>query len=531
MAESKSTSNTIDVYSVCFKNCRSIYPCKLVRPLGRYKVDNRKYLGQVLEDITANGFRITQFIGDNPKRSNAKECKCFSSWYPCEYCYAKGTKLQVSDNSNAKKKLVDQINLIAEKIEDCKKKENTPENSNQIENLESLKEDIQKSINAFNRKTNILWPASTMNCQPRSRNSILNIIEKLENNEELSIDEAKGITGRSLLLNLPDFNFVYDSPAEYLHSGCLGLVKRLVELTFNVGEKRSRVTTRKLSSPAAFNKLMANTKVPREFPRRARNLDFAVFKGQEFRNISIFFFPLVIDCIEINFKERHLWLYLAYMMRSAVIPSQEFEQIDIPLVNELCKKFYEMFEELFGMQNCTYNTHTFCSHLMEIRTHGPLTETSAFKFESFYGEMRRSFVAGTVSPMKQILKKILLKRTLRNHSCTSNIYVSNYDTSLESNNLVYTYSRKNYEIFQISEIDNDIITCKYPAQFNETPTLNWSSVGVFKKGGVSSIKRRINSDEICGKVLNVGKYLITCPINILNKTYIIYASVFHSLNT
>ena len=73
-----------------------------------------------------------------------------------------------------------------------------------------------------------------MYSQHRSRNSILEIVEKIENNERLSIDESKGIVGRSLLLDIPDFNFTYDVPAEYLHSGCLGVIKKLVELTFNV---------------------------------------------------------------------------------------------------------------------------------------------------------------------------------------------------------------------------------------------------------------------------------------------------------
>lgn len=79
-----------------------------------------------------------------------------------------------------------------------------------------------------------------MYSQHRSRNSILEIVEKIENNERLSIDESKGIVGRSLLLDIPDFNFTYDVPAEYLHSGCLGVIKKLVELTFNVVSKKKK---------------------------------------------------------------------------------------------------------------------------------------------------------------------------------------------------------------------------------------------------------------------------------------------------
>lgn len=259
-------------------------------PLGKHKINHRQYLNEVLNDITSNNYRITQYIGDNPKRSFAKDCKCFSSWYPCEYCFAKGKKIELIDNSRAKNRLMQQVTLIGEKISDCEKEPASPERNNKISSLSMLKNELTKSINSLNRKTNILWPSSTMNCQPRTRNCILEIVEKIENNEQpLSIDEAKGIIRRSLLLDIPNFNFVYDVPAEYLHCACLGSVKRMVELTFNVGEKRSRVTKRKLSTTQSFDTQMLKTKVFKECSRRARKLDFAVFKGEEFRNIAIFF--------------------------------------------------------------------------------------------------------------------------------------------------------------------------------------------------------------------------------------------------
>ena len=75
-----------------------------------------------------------------------------------------------------------------------------------------------------------------------------------------------------------------------MHLGCLGVVKRLIELTFNIGESRKRVTKRKLSDANLFNSLMSSVQVAREFSRRCRQLNFGVFKAQEFRNIILFFF-------------------------------------------------------------------------------------------------------------------------------------------------------------------------------------------------------------------------------------------------
>ena len=208
-------------------------------------------------------------------------------------------------------------------------------------------------------------------------------------------------------------------------------------------------------------------------------------------------------------------------MRSCVIPTEEFRAIDLSEIRDSCEIFYKLFEELFGIENCSYNVHVVCSHILEIRTHGPLTETSAFKFESFYGEMRRSFVPGTISPLKQILKNVLLKRALSKHVFANNIFISNYDTPLESNKLIYCYEKKKYLIYEISDINDNELIChkvgQYPVTFDEIPSRQWSNIGVFRKGGTSSEKTLLKTSQIRGKVLLVGNYLLTCPINVLNE--------------
>ena len=262
---------------------------KLIRPLSNYKVDSNKYLNEVLHDITENGFRITQYIGDKPKRSDAKGCKSNSSWFPCEYCFGKGEKVELMDNCRAAAKIKLQITEIETDISNYESGLFNEENALKLENLVKIKQELEKSLNALKRKSHIVWPFSTMNSENRTRQKILSILERIENNEQLSIDEAKGVISRSPLLDLPEFNFIYDAPAEYLHLTCLGIVKRMVELTFDVGLNRTRKTKRKLSSSAQFNKLKLKTKVVKECSRRARNLDFSVFKAQEFRNLCIFF--------------------------------------------------------------------------------------------------------------------------------------------------------------------------------------------------------------------------------------------------
>ena len=124
-----------------------------------------------------------------------------------------------------------------------------------------------------------------------------------------------------------------------------------------------------------------------------------------------------------------------------------------------------------------------------MRHNGPLTYTSAFRFENFYGEIRNSFVPGTNSTLKQIMQKFMLKRTLI-HSCSPPIFISPKDTALECNSLVYTFENEAYKIYKVTDTRKNMLKCqtigKLPATFKEIPALNWSSIGVFRNGGLSN---------------------------------------------
>ena len=471
VAECKSTSVSLDVYSTKMKNCKLVYPHKIVRPLGKYRgLDNQQQLKQFVDNVKSTNKCICNFIGDNPKRSTANNALGHSSWHPCEYCFVRGVAFSTTTAQNR-------------------------------------------------RRIKITWPHSTANGEPRTREKIQEIVDNIEN---LTPRERKGVVGPSVLFDIPNYNVEPDTPAEYLHSCCLGLCKKCVELTFSVGENRPRITTRKLSNPVDFNKLMLMIKSPYEFSRRVRELDFAVLKGAEFRNIALFFFPLVIECIEEEHEERKLWLCLAFMMRSCVVPSEEFRYVSLDEVERSCTHFYKLYEKLFGAFNCTYNTHVVGSHLPEIRAHGPLTETSAFPFESFYGEMKNCFVPGTVSPLKQIFKKLLLKRALSNHCCEIPIHYSDHETCLTNDTLIYVWQYNCHNMYKIVEIsENGDLICnkirKSEYEFDDF-ALPWKTVGLFELNEIDETSHVvIERKNVSGKVVLVNNLLITCPNNVLRE--------------
>ena len=351
---------------------------------------------------------ITDFIADNPKRAFARNSVAHAGKYACEYCFGKGEI-------------------------------------------------------AGGGQTNVVWPSSTVISEERTTEQIEDICNLLDVSIAKNSDELKGIKGPSELLTYPDFDYVTSIPTEYMHSVCIGLVKRLLELTFKTGKNRARTTTNKLADPSKYNFHMKKQKVPREFSRRSRSLDLTLLKAQEMRNICLFLFPIVVECMEPNSKEAQLWLLIAFCIRACILPDTEFLNVKSKMIQQSCEKFYSIYENLFGTHNCTYTIHIVCSHLLNMRKHGPLTDTSAFKFENFYAELRRSFVPGTVSPLKQMMQTVILKRILSSHICQQSIYISPNDTNLECNSLIYVYNEENkvHKCYKIYEMELKVYIRNY----------------------------------------------------------------------
>lgn len=253
IAESKSSINSLDVYSVQFSQCRAIYPIRLVKPCERFKYDEQEQIEEVLRDINANDVIIDCCVLDNPKRAVFKCMKAAAAKNACDYC----------ENCA--------IHFVSKK----------------------------------NGRKQLTWPASTRNGNLRTIQKIKDIVEEIEKNPNIiktDPDFCKGIKGKSHLLEQPYFDMLEDVHCEYMHVVCLGLIKRMVEVNFKVGENRERDTKRKLSSPQLFNEKIKFIQLTRECSRRCRNLDLGVMKASEYRNLLIFFSQLYLIALKMNLR-------------------------------------------------------------------------------------------------------------------------------------------------------------------------------------------------------------------------------------
>ena len=264
--ESKSSFNSLDTYSVKFDKCRNIYPIRIIKPCEKFKFDDQEQLSHVLEDINDNNLTIECLVLDNPKRSDVRCAKCSSAKFACEYC--ENSAISYVDSKKKSLTLIRkrydlQERNISQEIEQIQQTQTQSDNDdddddyqdelllNLRETLATVIEERESELRKNGRKK-ITWPASTMGGNLRTVDAIKEISNEIENNPNIVKSDpefCKGIKGKSLMLDQPSFDLTKDMPCEYMHLVCLGVVKRMIELNFKVGENRDRQTKRKLSSP------------------------------------------------------------------------------------------------------------------------------------------------------------------------------------------------------------------------------------------------------------------------------------------
>lgn len=303
--ESRSSNVSNDVYSLTFKGCQKVFPLRIIRPVNGHKIDNQYHFNEVLEDLALNNTILNNMICDKPKRCNICMTLNQNATFACEYCESPAVHV---DNVKLIKEIEKKRNLQKEnlksQIELLQTQPGPASNVKKIANLQKMlknvEEDLKKDVQKVKSK-HLYWPSSTANGPPRTMEKIREIVEDIEGSDNpLPRHHAKGIIGRSLLLNYEGFSVIEQVPTEYMHCVCLGTVRRLTELTFKVGQNRLRITKRPLSDPKLFNQLIRHVQVAYEFGRRIRNLDFAVLKAAEFRNIILFFSLLLSNALNRN---------------------------------------------------------------------------------------------------------------------------------------------------------------------------------------------------------------------------------------
>jgi hypothetical protein len=478
--EAKS-GNSIDVVSLKVEGCLRVYPIKIIRPKRlwvksvphEHRLDIYKKMGNVLEDVRLlseqGRANLRLVVADAPMRAALRMQKQHGAYYSCDYCVQRAT--------------------------------------------------LCGSVRVFPFKHGAKPPARTRALM-MSKADLFDTMTLKEREERA--DELFGLVGRSPLLQVPGFDPVTGVVADAMHLIYLGVAKRLLHLTFNIGTARDRgLAERRLDiNPLSF--MLIQQKVPSDFPRRTREYD-PHWKASEYRNLVLALFPLVVCNIPEGRKERELWLLLAFLTRACILPDAEYNEIHPSHLLRIQDRFYKEYTRLFGVAQCTYNLHVY-SHLQEIRQQGKLQDTSAFAFEASYAIIKNSFWPGTVSHGKQAMYRVMSKYCGSDHKCKRALLFEAHVTSKKDNSIAYCRDKNFYRLTFAGDKEHpDTFVGKRIPTGVYTPgqtRLPFDQVGVFRVVGEPvGLSIHIERRDVIGKgiIVECGIYdiILNLPTDLL----------------
>lgn len=161
-----------------------------------------------------------------------------------------------------------------------------------------------------------------------------------------------------------------------MHASLEGPLKQLLNLWFNTKNHKKPFY---LKSLMEIDNVLMKIKYPSEFPRSQRSLEyFHIFKANELRNLV---FYALIYVLKPKMSQKYFDHLVLFILFIRTLTKNMISDHDIKLSEFYIQKFVQDFEELYGIDNMTYNLHSHLHLPRQCLNFGPLNKLSSFAFE------------------------------------------------------------------------------------------------------------------------------------------------------
>jgi hypothetical protein len=414
---------------------------------------------------------ISRFVADAPKRAELRSFKQFNAYYGCDVCTQRTSWVRLRNGYRKRVYPVDN--------------------------------DVHRA-------------------PLRTHDETLEIANRLE---ELDQNDRKGVTGKSVLFDIQGFDVIKSMMPEYMHWACIGVVEKLVRLTFQLGEKPKTHRDYQRTSAERLNGLLPTVRLPTDLSRRSREVDVAKYKAEEYRNLILLMFPLVLECLEARTEHARIWALLAFVLRSNCIPDREYAFVSKRDLEILTKRLLTNWQSSFGTPTMVYNVHQIC-HLDVIRSQGNLPDNSAFPYERMFSVLRRDLVASTPNPGKQCIQRMYETYEASHTNCRKQLRVRFHTTSKADDTLFYLFDNTTgrYTFMKAKRYLTDDGETLLASKILTAPTsvgiatLKWETVGVFTKVSEVEYTVAVRTCDIAGKAVECRGNIISLPRNVIEES-------------
>jgi len=214
------------------------------------------------------------------------------------------------------------------------------------------------------------------------------------------------LDGRSLLLDIPDFDPVNSVFLDSMHLLYLGIMKWILQQLLGAKMRVNRKCKLSQNKIKHFNSILKKftRHISKEFQRKKLDLDsFAHWKATQFRFFLNYCGALVLRKI-LNKKMYHNFLLLVVACRILNDPELCVEKIIY--ARDLLRKFVELLPSFYGPDSQIMNSHNLIHIADDVKYNNmPLSAFSAFPFENFLGKIKR-MIGGRNKPLAQLVRRV-----------------------------------------------------------------------------------------------------------------------------
>jgi len=212
--------------------------------------------------------------------------------------------------------------------------------------------------------------------------------------------------------NLP-VDMITFFPLDFLHQVCLGVMKRLL-VCWTAGSKKVKLSSaQKLQINSRLQTFRAI--VTTDFNRKPRSLsELAHWKATEFRTFLLYSGYLIMRKIAKDDIVQH---FLCLSVAMSILVSEKLSKStdNREYAHRLLLHFVEKAAALYGPEFLVYNVHSLTHFSREAELFGPLDKSSAFIFENFMQQLKKS-VKSARNPVLQVARRLQEKNNFSNQS-------------------------------------------------------------------------------------------------------------------
>ena len=154
--------------------------------------------------------------------------------------------------------------------------------------------------------------------------------------------------------------------------------------------------------------MFLSIKVPHDFTRKPRSIaELKHWKASEFRLFALF---AGLPCLRYavlsdEFGVDHFYHFALLSTALRFLHSTPISKTCVEKAQVLLDNFVRLLPSLYGIEECTYNSHALFHFPSQVLDHGSLALTSAFVFEAFIAHLKNLY-SGTRGLPKQMVEKL-----------------------------------------------------------------------------------------------------------------------------